>query len=97
MSISRECGYLFVEEPPPSDDVAGYRTIARAFPRLVALGEHLQGVPCALPFLAEGLCSVVQPDLAMIGGLKPALEVSRLAHAFGVEVSPHFCRACLFT
>jgi len=90
MSSARECGYLFVEEPLPSDDVAGYRAIARAFPRLTALGEHLQGVKGALPFLAEGLCSVIQPDLAMIGGLTPALEVSRVAHAFGIEVSPHF-------
>ncbi|WP_207005008.1 mandelate racemase/muconate lactonizing enzyme family protein [Trinickia mobilis] len=90
MSIARECGYLFVEEPLPSDDVAGYRAIARAFPRLAALGEHLQGVKSALPFLTEGLCGVIQPDLAMIGGMTPALEVSRVAHAFGVEVSPHF-------
>lgn len=90
MTAARECGYLFVEEPLPADDVAGYRSLARAFPRFAALGEHLQGVKDALPFLSEGLCGAIQPDLAMIGGLTPALELSRLANAFGVEVSPHF-------
>lgn len=81
---------LFVEEPLPADDVAGYRALARAFPRLVATGEHLQGTTEAQPFLAEGLCGVVQPDLAMMGGLSGCLRVARLAESFGVEVSPHF-------
>jgi L-alanine-DL-glutamate epimerase-like enolase superfamily enzyme len=90
MTVARDCGYLFVEEPLPADDLAGYRSLARAFPRFAAIGEHLQGVRDALPFLAEGICGVIQPDLAMIGGLTPALERSRVADAYGVAVSPHF-------
>jgi L-alanine-DL-glutamate epimerase-like enolase superfamily enzyme len=90
MTVARDSGYVFVEEPIPTDDLAGYRSLARAFPRFAAVGEHLQGVKQALPFLAEGICGVIQPDLAMIGGLTPALELSRVANAYGVEVSPHF-------
>ncbi|MBU9468915.1 mandelate racemase/muconate lactonizing enzyme family protein [Burkholderia multivorans] len=90
MSAARDCGYLFVEEPMPADDLAGYRSLAHEFPRFAAAGEHLQGVKQALPFLAEGICGVIQPDLAMIGGLTPALELTRVANAYGVEVSPHF-------
>lgn len=81
---------LFVEEPLPADDVAGYRALARAFPRLVATGEHLQGAGEMLPFIAEGLCGLAQPDLAMVGGLTEALRIARLAETFGIEVSPHF-------
>ena len=32
----------------------------------------------------------IQPDLAMIGGLTPCLEVARQAAARGITVAPHF-------
>jgi L-alanine-DL-glutamate epimerase-like enolase superfamily enzyme len=56
----------------------------------IATGEHLQGLDEATPFLAEGLCGVFQPDLAMMGGLTECLRVARMAEGLGVEVSPHF-------
>jgi L-alanine-DL-glutamate epimerase-like enolase superfamily enzyme len=43
-----------------------------------------------LPFLSEGLLGLVQPDLAMMGGLSPCLSVCEVAGAFGIAVSPHF-------
>jgi L-alanine-DL-glutamate epimerase-like enolase superfamily enzyme len=43
-----------------------------------------------MPFLRERLIGVVQPDLAMAGGLTPILDVASLADAFGISVSPHF-------
>jgi len=90
LEVAQDAGYLFVEEPLPASDIAGYRTLARAFPYMAATGEHLQGADECLPFVAEGLCSVLQPDLALIGGLTPALEAARLASAFGINVAPHF-------
>ncbi len=83
-------GALFVEEPLPAHNVEGYRILARAFPGLTATGEHLQGTDLALPFLKEGLCSVNQPDLAMMGGMTECLRLTRAAELFGVEVMPHF-------
>lgn len=83
-------GGLFVEEPLPAHEFEGYRTLAKAYPGAIATGEHLQGCEAALPFLKDGLCGVVQPDLAMMGGLTESLRVSRWAEAFGVEVMPHF-------
>lgn len=47
-------------------------------------------MPAALPFLKDGICGVIQPDLAMMGGLTETLRLCRLAEAFGVEVMPHF-------
>jgi L-alanine-DL-glutamate epimerase-like enolase superfamily enzyme len=90
LGMARELGALFFEEPLPADDVAGYRVLARAYPGLLATGEHLQGVAESLPFIAERLCGVFQPDLAAMGGLTECLRVTRLAEAFGIEVSPHF-------
>jgi len=82
-------GVLFVEEPLPADAVEGYRTLAGSGGAPVAVGEHLQG-RAFHPFIAERLTAVVQPDLAMAGGLTPILEVSTLCGMFGLSVSPHF-------
>jgi L-alanine-DL-glutamate epimerase-like enolase superfamily enzyme len=90
LAIAQACGALFVEEPLPADDLAGYRALAAASPGGVATGEHLQGAVEAAPFITERLCAVIQPDLAMMGGLTETLRVARLAESFGVEVSPHF-------
>lgn len=83
-------GGAFVEEPLPAHDIAGYRALSRAFPGAIATGEHLQGLDEALPFVSDGLCAVIQPDLAMAGGMTEALRIARLAEAHGIEVMPHF-------
>jgi L-alanine-DL-glutamate epimerase-like enolase superfamily enzyme len=88
-------GGAFVEEPLPACDLAGYRILARAFPGAIATGEHLQGIDEALPFITDGLCAAIQPDLAMGGGMTEALKIARMAEAHGVEVMPHFL-PCLF-
>jgi L-alanine-DL-glutamate epimerase-like enolase superfamily enzyme len=90
MTLAREQGLLFVEEPLPAAAIEGYRALAAASATAVATGEHLQGRSSFLPFLSERLAAVIQPDLAMIGGLTPALELATLAEAFDVVVSPHF-------
>jgi L-alanine-DL-glutamate epimerase-like enolase superfamily enzyme len=90
LAAASDRGVLFVEEPLPSSSLEGYRALAGAGGATMAAGEHLQGRAAFLPFLSERLIGVVQPDLAMAGGLTPALEVAVLADAFGVSVSPHF-------
>jgi L-alanine-DL-glutamate epimerase-like enolase superfamily enzyme len=89
LGAARDLGVLFVEEPLPAAALEGYRALAGAG-AAVATGEHLQGRDAFLPYVAEHLASVVQPDLAMAGGLTAVADVARLAEAFGVAVSPHF-------
>jgi L-alanine-DL-glutamate epimerase-like enolase superfamily enzyme len=85
-----DAGALFVEEPLPAYDLAGYRMLARSAGIPLATGEHLRTAAEALPFLAEGLCAVMQPDLQALGGLTPCLRVARIAEAHNVEIAPHF-------
>jgi len=85
-----EVGALFVEEPLPAGDVAGYRELARVTTVPLACGEHLRTLAAAEPFVHERWCAVVQPDLQALGGLTPALGLARLAAAHGVAVAPHF-------
>ena len=59
LACATDCGALFVEEPLPADDLAGYRALATAYPRLMATGEHLQGMAEALPYIEECLLGMV--------------------------------------
>jgi L-alanine-DL-glutamate epimerase-like enolase superfamily enzyme len=85
-----EVDALFVEEPLPAYDLAAYRALARSAGVPLATGEHLRSLAETAPFLTEGLCAVIQPDLQALGGLTPCLWVARFAEACNVEVAPHF-------
>lgn len=90
MALAREHGLLFVEEPLPARALEGYRALAASGGAAIATGEHLQARADFLPFVSERIASVIQPDLAMVGGLTPVLELAALAEAFDAIVSPHF-------
>lgn len=90
LACARDQGLLFVEEPMPAYAMDGYRALAAAEPGFVASGEHLQGRHSFLPFVAERLVNTIQPDLAMIGGLTPCLELAAVADSFDIALSPHF-------
>jgi L-alanine-DL-glutamate epimerase-like enolase superfamily enzyme len=84
-------GVDFIEEPLPFDDIQGYRRLAAAHHKTaVAAGEHLQGLDRFTVCLDDGLVGVIQPDLAMAGGLTPCLAVARLAASHNILVAPHF-------
>jgi L-alanine-DL-glutamate epimerase-like enolase superfamily enzyme len=89
LSLARDNGVLFVEEPLPSTALSGYRHLATAGVSLAA-GEHFQQREIFSSLMSEKVLSVIQPDLAMIGGLTPVLDLGVLAEAMDVVVSPHF-------
>jgi L-alanine-DL-glutamate epimerase-like enolase superfamily enzyme len=89
LRVAADAGALFVEEPLPAAAIAGYRALARNAPVPIATGEHLDASG-ATTYVLDGLCSVMQPDLAAMGGLTPALHVAQRAEAAGVEIAPHF-------
>lgn len=88
--LAEDLGVLFVEEPLPARHVLGYRTLAAKARTAIAMGEHLAGVDAAQPFIADRLCSVFQPDLAMMGGLTPCLRAAQFAEHHNIVVAPHF-------
>ena len=94
--LANACGafnLLWLEEPLPAGDVAGYAALAAVSPVPIATGEHHQGLVELGPFFEARSCAVVQPDLAMIGGLTEALRVAIIAEHYGVTVAPHFLPA----
>jgi L-alanine-DL-glutamate epimerase-like enolase superfamily enzyme len=90
LTLARDVGVLFVEEPLPSQAVSGYRLLKETTNVPIALGEHMQDSAQLVALMAERTASVIQPDLAMIGGLTPVLDLAMIAEALDVTVSPHF-------
>ena len=92
-NLCGEIGALFLEEPLPAAALEGYAALAASSPVPIATGEHLQGVVELAPYLAARACAVVQPDIAMMGGLTECLRAGQIAACHDVAVSPHFLPA----
>ena len=88
-----DAGALWFEEPLPAHDVNGCRMLARNSPVALATGEHHQGVEELTPLMEGQGVSVIQPDLAMMGGITECLRVAQVAEHYDLAVSPHFLPA----
>lgn len=88
-----EIGCLWFEEPLAAHDYAGYAALARTSRVPLATGEHHQGAREVMPLFQAASVSVIQPDLAMMGGLSECLRVAWQAEHFGISVGPHFLPA----
>ena len=85
-----EHGMLWLEEPLPSYDYAGFAQLARSSPVAIATGEHLQGCAEFHPLLEARSLAVAQPDPAMMGGITEIMRFCHIAEDAGVVVAPHF-------
>ncbi|MBR7832071.1 mandelate racemase/muconate lactonizing enzyme family protein [Actinospica durhamensis] len=83
-------GLAWFEEPLPADDVAGHVALARSTSIPIAVGESMYSLAQFREYLAAGAASIVQVDVARVGGITPWLKVAHLAEAFNVHVCPHF-------
>jgi len=78
------------EEPLPADDIDGHVQLVNHTTLPIAIGESLYGIGHFRDYLQRGACSIVQVDVARIGGVTPWLKVAHLAEAYNVPVCPHF-------
>jgi len=78
------------EEPLPAEDLGGHVRLAASTSVPIAVGESLYHPQHFREYLQRGACSIVQVDVARIGGITPWLKVAHLAEAFDVPVCPHF-------
>jgi L-alanine-DL-glutamate epimerase-like enolase superfamily enzyme len=86
----RDLDLAWLEEPMPSDDLAGHARLALSTAIPIAVGESLYSIAQFREYMAAGACSIVQVDVARIGGITPWLKVAHTAEAFNLPVSPHF-------
>ena len=80
----------WLEEPLPADDLSGHQRLSKSTTLPVAIGESLYSPQHFREYLQRGACSIVQVDVARIGGITPWLKVAHLAETFNVPICPHF-------
>jgi D-galactarolactone cycloisomerase len=80
---------LWVEEPVRPTDLAGYRLASAHIKTAIAGGEAIFNPAGFLPFLADGSMDVLQPDIAICGGLTGVSQVATLAAMHLRPVIPH--------
>src|SRR5579871_878651 len=80
----------WIEEPLPADDIDGHVRLNAATTTPIAIGESLYSIRHFREYMARGAASIVQVDVARIGGITPWLKVAHAAEAFDMPVCPHF-------
>jgi L-alanine-DL-glutamate epimerase-like enolase superfamily enzyme len=83
-------GIAWFEEPLPADDISGHARLAAASAVPIAVGESLYSIGQFAAYVQQGAASILQADVARIGGITPWLKVAHLAEAFNLPVCPHF-------
>lgn len=78
------------EEPLPAEDLGGHVRLQAATTLPVAVGESLYHPSHFREYLQRGACSIVQADVARIGGITPWLKAAHLAETFNTPICPHF-------
>lgn len=82
-------GLRFVEEPVASDDRAGLAEVRAASPLPIAAGESEFTAFDFAELLERRAIDVLQPDLAIAGGMSEGLRIAALAYAHRLELAPH--------
>jgi L-alanine-DL-glutamate epimerase-like enolase superfamily enzyme len=83
-------GLGWIEEPLPADDLDGHIRLSHSTSLPVAVGESIYSLRHFREYMQKGACSIVQVDVARIGGITPWLKVAHVAEAFNMPVCPHF-------
>ncbi len=78
------------EEPMPAEDLNGHVRLSASTSLPIAIGESLYSTNHFREYMQQNACSVVQADVARIGGITPWLKTAHMAEAFNLPVCPHF-------
>lgn len=85
-----DLGIAWFEEPLPADDITGHVRLAAASRVPIAVGESLYSPTQFAAYVQQGACSIVQVDVARVGGITPWLKVAHMAECHNLAVAPHF-------
>jgi L-alanine-DL-glutamate epimerase-like enolase superfamily enzyme len=83
-------GLAWLEEPLPAEDLGGHAELAAQTSIPIAVGESLYHPSHFREYLERNACSIVQADVARVGGITPWLKTAHLAEAFNAPICPHF-------
>jgi D-galactarolactone cycloisomerase len=84
-----ECDLAWLEEPVSPDNVAGQAEVRAATDIPIAAGETEQTRFAFRDLIAARAVDVLQPDVAIAGGITETLRICALAASQGLTVAPH--------
>jgi L-alanine-DL-glutamate epimerase-like enolase superfamily enzyme len=80
---------LWFEEPIPPDNQKEMAKVARATSIPIAAGERLTTKWEFQRVLEEGAASILQMNLARVGGITEAKKIASMAEAVHAQIAPH--------
>lgn len=81
---------FWMEEPIIAADVSGHRALQKHTSIQVAVGETIYSKEVFAEYLRRRGASILQPDVARIGGITEWLKVAAMAESFQTPIAPHF-------
>eukprot|EP00054_Salpingoeca_dolichothecata_P003898 m.28818 g.28818 ORF g.28818 m.28818 type:complete len:368 (+) comp14211_c0_seq1:85-1188(+) len=85
-----EVDIAWLEEPLPAEDLSGHSRLCRSTSIPIAVGESIYSPSHFREYLQRDACSIIQVDVARIGGITPWLKTAHMAETFNIKVAPHF-------
>lgn len=80
---------MFLEEVVLPENEEAFKEVAKHTSTPLATGERLYTRWEFKNILKEGIIDIIQPDLALTGGILEGRKISAMAEAFDVAVAPH--------
>jgi galactonate dehydratase len=80
---------MFLEEVVLPENEEAFKEVAKHTSTPLATGERLYTRWEFKNLLKEGIIDIIQPDLALTGGILEGRKISAMAEAFDVAVAPH--------
>ena len=80
---------LWFEEPTATENTKAMARIAASTSIPIATGERLSTKHDFARVLQDGAASILQMDLAQVGGILEAKKIAAMAEAFYAEIAPH--------
>ena len=80
----------WIEEPLPPTTATAMSGFAKPPQRQSRSVNSMYSIRHFREYMARGACSIVQVDVARIGGITPWLKVAHAAEAFDMPICPHF-------
>ena len=84
-----ECDLTWFEEPVTADDKRGYAEVRAATAIPIAAGESEFTRHDFRDLIDARAVDVLQPDLAICGGITEAMRIAALASAYNLRLAPH--------
>lgn len=80
----------WLEEPIAATHVGGHRELRKHTCIPIAVGETLYSKESFAEYIRCDAASILQPDVARVGGITEWMKIAAMAEAFQVPIAPHF-------